>query len=392
MKILMAHNYYRQAGGERQVFDAEVELMRELGHDVRVFTKDNQEIDSESKLILALKTVWNASTVNELRGILGQTKPDVAHVHNTLPLLSPSVYAAFYEAGVPVVQTLHNYRLLCPRATFLREGTPCELCIDKTWKWPSIRYSCYRNDLAATCVVAGMLGVHWRLGTYQRYVDRYIALSEFSRGRFIKGGLPEDRISVKPNFMRNDPGQGAGDGGYALYVGRLSEEKGIDVLLGTWVRSPGLPPIKVVGDGPLSKHVQSCVGDSIEWVGRQPSDVVLAMMKQAAFLVLPSLCYENFPMTVVEAYACGTPVLASRIGSMAEIVHDGITGLHFDPGSSEDLAENARWLWTHPLERAVMRQAARREFEQKYTAEVNYRQLMSIYERVVEEHRVQRKA
>ncbi|GIV60633.1 MAG: hypothetical protein KatS3mg043_1722 [Rhodothermaceae bacterium] len=223
------------------------------------------------------------------------------------------------------------------------------------------------------------------MGTYAKAVDRYIALSEFARNKFIEGGLPAEKISIKPNFLVHDPGYCEGRGTYALFVGRLSEEKGVRPLLNAW-SSLNHPLLRIVGDGPLAGEVQAAAAsfpDRIVWEGSQPRERVYHLMQQAMFLVLPSICYENFPMTVVEAFACGTPILASKIGSLAEIVCDRRTGLHFRPGDPEDLAGRVRWLLAHSDELARMRRAARAEYEAKYTAERNYEMLMAIYEQAI---------
>jgi glycosyltransferase involved in cell wall biosynthesis len=229
---------------------------------------------------------------------------------------------------------------------------------------------------------AAMLSVHRALDTWEREVDAYIALSEFARRKFVEGGLTAEKIAVKPNFIDPDPGMGEGRGDYVLFVGRLSQEKGVDTMLAGWERLADKVPLKVVGDGPLASKVAEAAKrfEEIEWLGRQPKDRVLALMKEAQALVLPSVCYENFPIVLAEAYAVGLPVIASNLGGMSSLVHHGSTGLHFQPGDPESLALQVEWASAHPVRLRQMREKARAEFEAKYTAEQNHQSLMEIYQ------------
>jgi len=342
-----------------------------------------------SQLKLAARTVWNWDAARAIRQLIADEKPDVLHVHNTLPILSPAVYYAARAEGVPVVQTLHNYRLMCPNALFFREGKVCEACLGKSFAWPGVRYGCYRGSRAASAAVASMVAFHWAFRTWSKAVDRYISLTEFARHKFVQGGLPADRIAVKPNFVHPDPGVGDATGGYVLYVGRLSEEKGISTLLSAWRTIGSRLTLRVVGDGPLADQLKGSIVQTagIEWLGRQTRDEVLRLMQNAAFLVIPSECYEGFPMTVAEAYATGLPVVASKIGALESLIDSGRTGLHFRPGDPDDLAAKIDWLVSHPQELAQMRKEARAEFEAKYTAERNYVTLMDIYEKAIESAR-----
>jgi glycosyltransferase involved in cell wall biosynthesis len=230
-----------------------------------------------------------------------------------------------------------------------------------------------------------MLTTHRALGTWRNAVDTYIALSEFSRRKLIDGGLPADKIVVKPNFAYPDPGPGAGKGGYAVYVGRLSSEKGVATLLDAWRHLGNVLPLKIIGDGPMAAAVRDAAIDliSIQQLGSMPLDAVYELVGEAVVLVLPSQCYENFPRVIVEAFAKGTPALVSRFGPVAEIVEDGHTGLHFKPGNPQDLAAKVRSILADPLKLEGMRRAARRVFEQNFTADVNHEVLMRIYDRAM---------
>jgi glycosyltransferase involved in cell wall biosynthesis len=386
LKILVVHNAYQQRGGEDVVVGAEVRLLEANGHAVVRYERHNDELQGRGALSgigAAVETIWSSRSFREMAALIGKERPDVAHFHNTFPLISPSAYYACAQAGVPVVQTLHNYRLLCPAAKFLRDNKVCEACLGRNVAWPGVVHGCYRGSRPATAAAAAMLAVHRGMGSWQTKVDIYIALSEFGRRKFIEGGLPADRIVVKPNFVAGDLAARTQPGGYVLFVGRLSEEKGPQLLLSAWRGMQAKIPIRIAGDGPLLEKLSREIGDSslvhIELVGHRPPDEVRALMQGARFLVFPSMWYEGFPMTVVEAFAGGLPVVASRLGSMAEIVQDGVTGLHFEPGNAADLAAKVERAWNHPEELACMGRAARTEYEAKYQPSTNYEMLMDIY-------------
>jgi glycosyltransferase involved in cell wall biosynthesis len=387
MKILVVHNFYRQPGGEDVVFEAERALLERYGHEVVTFIEDNAQLDSVSPMRVAAETVWSRKAQGRIRKLIQEMKPDVAHFHNTFLRISPAAYYACKEMGVPVVQTLHNYRLLCPAATFFRSGQVCEDCLGKALTWPSILHGCWRNSRVQTAVVATMLTLHRWLKTWQKQVDVYIALTEFARQKFIEGGLTAEKIVVKPNFVHPDLGVREGLGQYALFVGRLSPEKGIRTLLQAWQKKLKDIPLKIAGGGPLLNEVQISIQTKalkdVEALGQRAHAEVIALIQGAHFLIVPSECYEAFPLIIVEAFACGVPVIASRLGAMVEIVEDRRTGLHFTPGDADDLAAKVEWAWTHPREMAEMGREARREYEATYTAERNYEMLMGIYKRAL---------
>lgn len=387
MKILLIHNLYQQPGGEDAVFRAEAALLRSRGHEVAEFVESNARLNGMDPLRAAARAVWSREARAKLRRLLQETRPDVAHFHNTFLMISPAAFSVCKEMGVPVVQTLHNYRLICPGALLMRDGRVCEDCIGKAVPWPGVLHGCWRGSRAQTAVVAGMLTVHRLLRTWTERVDVYIALTEFARRKFIEGGLPEEKILVKPNFVDPDPGPGEHDDEYVLFVGRLSPEKGIQRLLEAWRLLNGIP-MKILGDGPLLHQVEDWSSRrglrTVEVMGRRSREEVLHLMKRARILVFPSEWYEGFPMTIVEAFACSLPVVAPRLGAMAELIEDGRTGLLFEPGNAKDLAKKVEWAWTHPEQMEKMGREARREYEQKYTAERNYQMLMEVYERAIE--------
>lgn len=388
-RILIVHNAYQHRGGEDAVVEAETALLRAHGHAVEVYTRSNDDVDGLSPLSLARQTLWSGRTARELAQVIGRFRPDVVHAHNTFPLISPSLYWAAARAGVPVVQTLHNFRLMCLNALFLREGRVCEDCMGHL-PWRGVARGCYRDSRAASGVLAGMLTLHRGLGTYRHKVARYIALNEFCRGKFIEGGLPAERVVVKPNFVdwkeegSGFKGQGSRGEPGLLFVGRLSVEKGVAVLGAAMGLLPGVC-LRVAGDGPQAGLLDGVPG--VTRLGSLPSAAVRAEMAQALALVVPSVWYENFPRTIVEAFACGLPVIASRIGALADIVRDGQTGLLFEPGDARDLAGKMAWAQANPQRMAAMGAAARAQYEAEFSPEVNYRRLMEIYDGVLAEGR-----
>ena len=385
MRILMLHNYYQRRGGEDESAEQEVTLLKAKGHDILFYVKHNEEIRSYSplqKALLLARPTWSASTYRDVESLIRESRPDIVHVQNFFPLISPSIYYACQESGIPVVQTLHNYRLLCPNGLFLRRGTICEECLTHSLL-RSIRYGCYRQSRAQTAAVALMLQTHRWLKTWRTKVDVFITLTHFARQKLIQGGLPASRIVVRSNFLLEDPGMGRHRGDYAIFVGRLSVEKGLTVLLEAWRQLPRYP-LKIIGDGPLRKVLEqyACENhlDQVEFLGFRPLKEVTDYLKEARVLIMPSIWYETFGRIVMEAYAVGTPVIVSHLGAMAELVQDSKTGFLFEPRSADDLAEKVRYSFEHPQGIQRLGEQARQEFKAKYTGEVAYRRLMHIYE------------
>ncbi|MEM4409929.1 MAG: glycosyltransferase family 4 protein [Candidatus Caldarchaeum sp.] len=387
MKIFTLHTYYQQPGGEDISFQAEKVLLKQMGHEVTPVTFHNQALEDMPPWRKVTVTVWNRQAYWQLRALLQEKRPHIVHVHNTFPFASPAVIQAAKAEGLPVVVTLRNYRLLCVNALLFRQGRVCEDCLGHL-PWRGVVHGCYRNSRAASAAVAGMLTFHRFLGTWDM-VDRYIVLTEFSRQKFIQAGFPPEKLVVKPNFVHPDPGVGAGKGGYALFVGRLSPEKGVGTLLKAWESLGGRVPLKIVGDGPLAEEVRRAAErmPCVEWLRYKAPEEVYALMGNATVLVFLSEWYEPFGRVAVEAFAKGTPVVASDIGALSELVQQGRTGLLFRPGDPEDLAAKVEWLLAHPRDLARMRQEARAEYEAKYTAERNYQMLMEIYQQAIDNHR-----
>jgi glycosyltransferase involved in cell wall biosynthesis len=389
MKIVIVHNTYQQPGGEDVAVAAESSLLERRGHTVIRYSRSNDEMAMMSaprRLLMVKDMIHSEKSKREILDLLRDERPDLVHVHNTFMMVSPSVFEACREAGIPVVQTLHNYRLLCPGWSLCREGKVCEECIE-SGLWRGVWHGCYRDSRLMTAAVTLMLQVHRMRGTWSHDVGGYVALTNFARDKFIEGGLPASRIGVKPNFLELDPGKRSSSGGFALFVGRLSAEKGAEVLLRAWQKLKGTIPLVIMGDGPLREPLESEAAaqnlSNVTFAGWRSRGEILSAMKSASLLITPSLWYEGFPMTVVEAFACGIPVICSRLGGLREIVEDGSTGLHFNPGDAEDLAVKLALLWTQPAQLAAMGRAAREEYKRNYTAERNYELMMQIYARTM---------
>ena len=384
MRILSIHNQYQIRGGEDESRELEEQLLQDHGHIVDVYEETNHDIQNYSSLHLAFKTIWSQQSYDFVRQRLRTHRYDLIHVQNFFPLISPSVYYAAQAEGVPVVQTLRNYRLVCPNALFFRDGQVCEDCVGKPIPYPGIVHGCYKKNRLASASVAAMISSHRALKTWLKQVNVFIALTQFAKQKLVEGGLPAEKIVVKPNFIYPDPGMGSGQSNFALYVGRLSVEKGLDTLLEAWQTLPQPFPLKIVGDGPLANMVQQTASafPNIEWLGRQPMTEVHRLMGEASVLVFPSKWYETFGRVAIEAFAKGTPVIASRIGAIAELIDDGKTGLYFEPANAQQLAQKVAWFLNNPANHLAMRQAARQRFLDHYTEEINYQQLISIYDKV----------
>jgi glycosyltransferase involved in cell wall biosynthesis len=385
LKILIVHNSYQRPGGEEAVVAAETTLLTTRGHSVIQYTAHNDAIKEMTALGVGVRTIWNQGAFRALRQLIHDERPDVIHVHNTVPLISPAVYYAATACRVPVVQTVHNYRLGCPNGLCFRNQRFCTECLGRVVAWPGVRYGCYRNSRVATAAVAAMLSTHRLIGTWRNRVTLYIAPTEFSRLLLVKAGVAPTRIVVKPHFVDPDPGMGQRRGPYGLFVGRLSSEKGVSVLLEAWSRIGEEIPLQIIGDGPLGAAVTAAAsaGEGIRWRGQLDPAAVAAVLREAAFLIFPSDAPETFGRVIVEAFATGTPVVVAGHGAAAELVRNGETGVHFRPGDPADLAAKVRDISGSDDARLRMGRAARAQFEARYTAAANYEALLKIYERVL---------
>lgn len=408
MRVLLVHNFYQSSSpsGEDVVFRNELELLKKNGIDVITYTRHNDEIlhyNILNKFTLPFKNIWSKKTYREIKSLIKKEKPDVAHFHNIFYLISPSAYDACKESGIPVVQTLHNFRMFCANGLLMRNSRVCEECMSSKKNYllfvnsywiklliNAIKYGCYRNSRIYTLPVAFMEFYHWIKRTWFDKVDAYIALTEFGRRKFIEAGVPGEKIFVKPNFFPDPPEPDYSRNNYALFLGRLSPEKGVNVLLDAVkhlsANSYSALQFKIVGDGPLKVLIENEAKargiQNIELTGRKDFNSAMELLKHSKFIIIPAICYEGFPMVIREAFACGKPVIASNLGAMAELVEDGKTGLLFESGDSEDLAEKIQWMIEHEDECIQMGRNARSVFEEKYTAKRNFEILMDIYRRL----------
>lgn len=380
MRILIAHNHYQQHGGEDAVFANETALLETAGHEVHRYEVHNDTISGIAKKVQTfLTTAYSKSSRRHFENVLDTTKPDVVHVHNYFPLITPAIFYACTARRIPVVHTLHNFRMMCANGFLLRDSKVCEKCVTGSPFW-AVAHRCYRESHAGSLALAHMINTQRRWKTWHEQVSRFIVLTQFERAKFIEAGIPENRISLKPNFIpdpvvhdRVSPEQRSG----ALYVGRLSPEKGLRTLIEAWREMK--VPLRIAGDGPLMDELRSTAPDNVTLLGRVPSEKVHAEMSRAALLLMPSNWYEGFPVTLVEALACGLPVAASRIGSLQEVVLEGKTGRNFEPGNAADLARTVTDMLANPDSLVDMSHAARACYEENYSSERNLEILLAIY-------------
>ncbi len=389
MRILVLHNYYQNPGGEDKVFEAEVALLEAAGHEVVRFVRRNAELEGRGALSCLVSACWNRQVVDELRRLIVRWRPDVAHVHNVFAVLSPAVYRVLHNAGIPVVQTLHNYRFICPGAKLLRNGKFCNLCSCRRIAWPAVVHRCYQNRIGSSLGMVVVLALHRLFRTWDRQIDLYLAPSDFVRRQMLAAGFPESRCVVRPHFT-DDPGRGGdGLGVYAVYVGRLEQEKGLIPLIQAWRSLPNYP-LYLIGDGPLRAELEVLIKEPglnhVQITGWLAHAEVCERVGGAGLLVVPSICPESFGLTVIEAMARGVPVLASRVGALPEMVRDGVTGLLVEPGNVAELATAARRLMIDCSLRKNMARHAREHYEARFTPERGYASLIGAYQLASEIH------
>lgn len=382
-RILQVHTRYRQAGGEDAVVEAERRLLSGAGVEVSQVLFDNAELEDGRSIIgdlrLARSSVWSQLARDRVRDALEKSAAQVMHVHNTFAAASPSVYSAAAERGIPVVQTLHNYRLVCPAATAFRDGRACTDCVGLAIPWPGVIHACVRGSRSQSVAAAAAAVVHRVRGTFSRDVARYIALTEFQRRVLVEGGLPAGRIGVVSNFLEPDPGIGSPQRDGVIFVGRLSVEKGIGTLVDAARHAPGL--VSVFGEGPMTNDIEEAgqLG-MLRYRGPLDRDGVLVEMRVSTAVVVPSIWFEGMPMVILEAFATATPVIASRIGSLPELVKDGVTGLLVEPHDAVGLADRIRWAAAHPSEMRTMGANARHAYEAEFRGDAHLVALRGEYE------------
>jgi glycosyltransferase involved in cell wall biosynthesis len=385
-KVLVVHNRYRSrfVSGENRMVEQEVELLRRAGDTVVPYVRESDEIadfGSGARAWLPARVVWSPQDRRALTRLVARERPDIAHVHNTFPLISPSAIHALASLGIPTVMTLHNFRLFCANGLLFRDGRPCEECLGSS-PLPGVVHGCYRGSRAATAPIALSTTAHRWLGTWNR-VASFVTLSSFAREKVIAGGLPPARVVVKPNFVQPPSRVREGPGAQYVFLGRLTPEKGADVLVSAW--SADLGRLLVAGDGPERRGLEQQArahGGTVRFLGSLSPQECGELLRSARALVVPSRAYEGFPVAVVEAYAHGVPVIAPAHGAFPEVVEDGVTGLLFRAGDAADLRARMRTL-ADPQRSLEMGAAARHAYETRYTPERNLRALHAIYGRAM---------
>jgi glycosyltransferase involved in cell wall biosynthesis len=378
MRILIAHSRYLSgaASGENQVVEDEARLLREAGHEVEVWDPAARVDRAAEMLRTAFATVWSARAASEIRRRIRERRIEVVHVHNLFPALSPAVIRAAADEEAAVVMTLHNYRLHCLPGTFLRDGKVCELCLGRI-PWRGVMYRCYRESAPASAALAASLTLHRAVGTFDR-VHLYLAVSDFIRSKHIEGGLDPQRIIVKPNFASATQRR-EGDGEYFLYLGRLAYEKGVDTVLRCWHK--GLGKLLVVGGGPEEESLRKIAPPEAQFLGSVPPTQAREIVRKARALLVPSRWYEGAPRNIIEAYAAGVPVIASRIGGLTEAVDQGATGFLVEPENPSDWAETIGKLTAGSVA-AELGEGAYQTWSRLYTPEIGLKQLEDVYLRV----------
>lgn len=382
-KVLLVHNFYQMGGGEHTVYENEKRLLIENGHRVVCYTRSNDDLKHSvlKKALMPITTVFSLRTYFEVKRLIEKGKIEVVHCHNTFPLISPAVYYAALRCKVPVVQTIHNFRFLCPNALFYREGKVCEDCLT-SGLLTGVKHGCYRNSKVQTAVVAMMLKVHRALGTYSKI--NYVFLTQFNREKFrALPGFPEDRAFVKPNFEYIDlqPAELQKiDRNKYVFAGRLDENKGIGFLLETWKRVKD-KQLYIFGEGKLEEKVKEAAkeNENIHFMAFQPIEIVLENLKTAQAMVICSECYETFGLTVLESFAVGVPVVCSDIGNPGDIVRKAVGGLLYETHNAEDFLDKLEKV---SQDREEYSKNALKAYRENYTPEANYVQLKRIYEEV----------
>jgi glycosyltransferase involved in cell wall biosynthesis len=391
MKILLIHNQYKQKGGEDVVFKAESSLLKEKGHTVYEYKISNDNLKTESlfdKIKVGINTIWSVKSYREIKKLIKEIQPDVVHIHNTFPQLSPSIYWAVKSLNIPVVQTLHNYRLTCANGLLYRNSKICEECV-KRGKYSALKHKCYRGSFLATLPLVIMFYLHKIIGTYKNKVDLYITLTNFAKNMMIESGLPEDKIKVKPNFVNINFNKTI----YTdinkrkkqfVFVGRIVKEKGIDLLLEAFDQNIEDFDLVVIGEGPERENLQRKYRKNkrIKWYGQLNNDEVLEEISKSYSLVMPSKLYETFGMVVIEAFSVGTPVIVPNHAGFPDIISPNENGYLFQPNDLTDLALKMKKIIALNNNWNEFSKNALKSYEKYYTSEKNYQYLMDIYNKL----------
>ncbi len=384
MNILLIHNTYQQKGGEDSVLENEYQLLKEK-NTVEKLLFNNEDIKSSfDKLKTGFNSIYNKNSAKIVEEKIKEFSPDIIHVHNFFPIASPSIFYVANKLNIPIVMSLHNYRLICPNALLFKNNEICEKCVNKSFAIDAVLHGCYRESRVQTFALALMSYVHKKRKTWNTKVDKYIALTEFAKEKILNSslGLDESQIVVKPNFVI-DNGFELEKEEYCLFVGRLSKEKGIDVLLNTFQNSER--KLLIIGTGPMLETVKEYSKEysNIEYLGFQSIDFIIDKLKKAKALIFTSIWYETFGMTIIEAFSCATPVIAPNLGAPGELVLDGYTGFIYKAGDSIELHSSIEQLYIQPEMYTQLCKNARKDFLEKYTKEKSYDYLMKIYQDVI---------
>lgn len=380
-RVLLVHNRYLQGGGEDRVLELEAALLREHGHAVDVHVVDKKDVSKQSRLGLAYRAVWNRAAMRSVAERARAHRADVVHFHNVQPMLSQAVYALARRGGAAIVQTLHNYRAICPGALLQRDDKPCEDCVRSRFAWRGIKNRCYRESRAATAVVAVGNAFHELRGTW-RDVDRFLVLNPFAHERFAEGRLPEDRMVLKPNWVPGPERLDARERSGVLFVGRLTAEKGLRVLLRAVEAAGPKLGLTIIGSGPLEGESRA-VAARAPWIrvlGSMPPERVHDAMQSASVLAFPSQWYEMCPMVLLEAFAHGLPVVASDLGAMRSIVEHARQGFRVRPADELAWRRSLSELAADPVRARMMGGAARATWEDRYSPAAGYRALRDAYQ------------
>lgn len=390
-RILVVHNDYQQAGGERVAVRAQIDLLRAFGHEPLLYWRDSAAINDFSALQKAAffpRTIYDPSVYREVTDLVRRERVSVAHVHNVFPLISPAVYRALHDEGVPIVQTLHNFRFLCPNGLFYTRGQVCERCKGGN-TLHAVRLRCFRDSYALSALYAAAIAVHRRMGTFG-LIDRYLALTEFGRRKLIESGLVgADRVSVLGNFLPQELPELAArrrHSPYVLYMGRLSQEKGPGMLIEAMALVPELE-LKVLGEGPELAPLRARAAQlgltKVAFLGHVTGPAKWALLQEALATVVPSMCYETFSVTALESLASGTPVVASAIGSLPALVEPGRSGWLVPPGDVGALGATLRAVLSERAEAERMGRLAADQVRERYGPRSHYNALMGTYAEVV---------
>jgi glycosyltransferase involved in cell wall biosynthesis len=407
LKVIMAHKFFHPSGGPETVMFQSIRILNSLGHEVipfsmrhprnlatpysRYFVPEvdyrNHKGDLPGKLKAAFGLIYSLEARRRMEALIDDTEPDLAHLHNIYHQISPSIITALKRRGIPVVMTLHDFKLVCPNYTFFRQGTRCELCEGKHF-YKAVVHRCVKDSFLASLLCAAEMYIHKMLRIYSQGVDRFIVLSQFSKEKMIQYGLPREKMRVLPNAVEVDEDPlTATPGSYIIFLGRLSEKNGISTLVQAMKQLPEVT-LRVAGEGELESSLRQYVAkeglDNVEFLGFVTGERLKRLVRECSFTVFPSLCYHNCPMSILEAFSYAKPVIGANLGSVPELAEDNKTGLLFEPGNIEDLASKIDYLYRKPQLIKKLGQNALNRVKENHSRERYYQELLQIYEGLIQ--------